>query len=122
MLARPLLGQMGWASPDDSIALEDTELEVSDVAAFLIFGLLALFISVLLTPMLMAHVPLATLNLTTIEDNYKNMPNPFDQGSATGNLAQIFGACGFDWLLPVDPWRPLSDGISYARSDERLGR
>jgi len=109
------------AGLDDSFVLEDTELEVADVAAFLIFVLLALFIALLLTPMLMAHVPLATLNLTTIEDNYRNMPNPFDQGSALGNLSQVFGAFGIDWFFPITPWRPLSDGVSFPRSDERLG-
>lgn len=109
------------ARMDDAFSLEDTELEIADVAAFLIFGFLALFIALLLTPMLMAHAPLATLNMTTIEDNYRNMPNPFDQGSMFGNMSQVFGAFGVDWFLPIAPWRPLSDGVSFPRSDERLG-
>merc|ERR1719436_1797961 len=96
-------------------------LGTPDVFMFLIFGLLALFICVLLTPLLATHVPLATQNLTTIEDNHENMPNPFDQGSTLANLAQIFGAYGPDWFFPIAPWRPLSDGVSFARSDERLG-
>jgi len=95
-------------------------LEVTDILVFLIFGILALFVAVLLTPMLATHVPLAMRNLTTIEDNYENMRNPFDQGSTTANLAQVMGAPGVDWLVPIDPWKPLSDGISFARSDERL--
>ncbi|CAK0860889.1 unnamed protein product [Prorocentrum cordatum] len=109
------------ARMDDSFAFEHTDLELADVASFLIFGFLALFIALLLTPMLMAHAPLATLNMTTIEDNYRNMPNPFDQGSIFGNLSQVFGAFGADWFLPIAPWRPLSDGVSFPRSDERLG-
>jgi len=95
-------------------------METPDAFAFLIFGLLALFICVLLTPLLATHIPLATQNLTTIEDNYENMPNPFDQGNASGNIAQIFGIYGWDWYFPVEPKRPLSDGVSFARSDERL--
>lgn len=106
---------------EDSDAWEASQLELADVFAFLIFGFLAFFIALLLTPMLMAHVPLATLNVTTIEDNYRNMANPFDQGSSVGNLAEIFGAPGPDWLLPIDPWRPLSDGVSFTRSHERVG-
>mmetsp|Transcript_17114 Transcript_17114/g.47444 ORF Transcript_17114/g.47444 Transcript_17114/m.47444 type:complete len:420 (-) Transcript_17114:192-1451(-) len=98
-----------------------SRLEVTDILVFMIFGILALFVAVLLTPMLATHVPLAFQNLTTIEDNYENMPNPFDQGSTGANLAQVFGAYGPDWLLPVAPWRPLSDGVSFARSDEKLG-
>merc|ERR1712048_680752 len=50
-----------------------------------------------------------------------NMPNPFDQGAATANLAQIFGAFGLDWFFPVAPRRPLTDGVCFARSDEAMG-
>mmetsp|Transcript_117483 Transcript_117483/g.328915 ORF Transcript_117483/g.328915 Transcript_117483/m.328915 type:complete len:102 (+) Transcript_117483:2-307(+) len=49
------------------------------------------------------------------------MRNPFDQGSTIANLAQVMGAPGIDWIAPIEPWRPLSDGISFARSDEQLG-
>lgn len=95
-------------------------LEPPDVLAFMIFGLIALLIAVLMTLLMTTHLPLATENLTSIEDNYENMPNPFDQGSASGNLAQIFGTFGFDWCLPIHPRRPLTDGVSFARSDERV--
>merc|ERR1712014_449643 len=96
-------------------------LQPQDVFAFLIFGCVAVLIAVLMTLLMATHLPLATENLTTIEDNYENMPNPFDQGSASANLAQIFGSAGFDWALPIAPRRPLTDGVSYARSDEQLG-
>jgi len=111
----------GWTSYKKSLENEDAKLEVTDVVGFLIFGMLALFVALLLTPMLATHLPLALQNLTTIEDNYDNMPNPFDQGSMGANLAQTFGGYGPDWILPIDPWKPLSDGVSFARSDERLG-
>merc|ERR1711879_365416 len=100
---------------------DENELDMADVFVFLIFGLLALFVAVLLTPLLATHLPLAMQNITTIEDNYENMPNPFDQGAATANIAQIFGAFGLDWFFPVSPRRPLTDGVCFARSDEGMG-
>merc|ERR1712183_458169 len=60
-------------------------------------------------------------NITTIEDNYDNMHNPYDQGATLGNLAQIFGSFGPDWFFPVEPRRPLTDGISFARANELTG-
>jgi palmitoyltransferase len=114
------IGLLGHVDTNFSLG-EESSLEIADVFAFLIFGFLALFIGLLLTPMLMAHVPLATLNVTTIEDNYRNMPNPYDQGSAHGNLSQVMGAFGIDWFFPIAPWKPLSDGVSFARAGERVG-
>jgi len=110
-----------WTSYRRTTPESSTRLEVTDILVFMIFGILALFVAVLLTPMLATHLPLATQNLTTIEDNYENMPNPFDQGSTAANLAQVFGAYGPEWPFPVYAWKPLSDGVSFARSDERLG-
>merc|ERR1719343_822772 len=110
-----------WTSYRRTTPQAAARLEVTDILVFMIFGILALFVAVLLTPMLATHIPLATQNLTTIEDNYENMPNPFDQSSTAANLAQVFGAYGPDWLFPVYAWKPLSDGVSFARSDERLG-
>mmetsp|Transcript_95368 Transcript_95368/g.278860 ORF Transcript_95368/g.278860 Transcript_95368/m.278860 type:complete len:375 (-) Transcript_95368:89-1213(-) len=90
----------------------------TDVLAFVISGILSLFFAVLLLPMVYTHLPLAARNQTAIESNYQNMPNPFDQGSRVANVAQIFGACGPDWVVPVQPFKPLSDGITFRRSDE----
>lgn len=97
---------------------EDKSLEVADIVAFLVFGVLALLVAVLLAPLLSTHLPLAMQNITSIEDNYENMPNPFDQGGASANLAQLFGAFGPDWFFPIAPWRPLTDGVSFERCDE----
>jgi len=106
----------------DGFGLEATKrLEYTrktDVLAFIIAGILSLFFVVLLTPMVHTHLPLAARNETAIESNYSNMPNPFDQGSRIGNLAQVFGACGPDWFFPVQPFKPLSDGIAFPRRDE----
>jgi hypothetical protein len=110
-----------FTANDRWISYRHYQIYTSDIVVFLIFGLFALFVFLLLTPMLATHLPLATQNLTTIEDNYENMPNPFDQGTSSANLAQIFGAYGPDWFLPIAPWKPLSDGVSFARSDERVG-
>jgi len=107
--------------PQMGVAWEGRELQTSDVCVFLIFGALAVIFAMLLTPMVLTHWPLAFRNLTTIESNYINMPNPFDQGGGRENLAQVFGTYGLDWFFPVAPLRPLTDGISFTRADERLG-
>lgn len=112
----------GWTSFKRSAGEDGPKIQVTDILVFLIFGILALFVAVLMTPMLATHLPLALQNLTTIEDNYENMQNPFDQGSRIGNLAQVMGAPGPDWLLPIDPCKPLTDGVSFERSDEKAGK
>lgn len=89
-------------------------LHKTDILGFLIFGILAFFFMVLLVPMVHMHVPLAKNNETAIESNYSNMPNPFDQGSCRANLETIFGEAGLDWLLPIKPWKPVCDGITFA--------
>mmetsp|Transcript_131703 Transcript_131703/g.421375 ORF Transcript_131703/g.421375 Transcript_131703/m.421375 type:complete len:380 (-) Transcript_131703:157-1296(-) len=93
-------------------------LDPSDEIAFLVFGTLAVFISMFLAPLLYFQLTLAVTNKTTIEANYINMTNPFDQGTALQNLAQIFGAPGPDWILPIKPWRLHLDGVSFSSSAE----
>lgn len=88
------------------------------VIAFFVFGALASTVGGLIVHMLTVHIPLACRNSTSIEDCYENMTNPFDQGSAWGNVSQIFGAYGPDWFFPVRPARPLCDGIAFASGDE----
>lgn len=97
----------------------NTALEPTDEIAFLVFGILGIFISLFVCPLLYIQLRLAVLNRTTIEDNYDNMDNPFDQGYI-GNIAQIFGHGGPDWLLPIQPWRPFLDGVSFPSSQERF--
>jgi len=96
-----------------------SKLEPTDEIAFLVFGVLALFISVFLVPLLVIQMRLAVVNRTTIEDNYDNIPNPFNQGYC-GNIAQIFGHLGLDWLFPIEPWKPFLDGVSFPNSHERF--
>lgn len=99
--------------------VQSSALDPSDEIAFLVFGVLAIFISMFLAPLLYFQLRLACSNRTTIEDNYNNMTNPFDQGSPCRNLTQIFGAPGFDWLLPISPCRSILDGASFPSSAER---
>jgi hypothetical protein len=91
-----------------------------DVCLLLFFAVFSFLVSVLLASLLASHLPLACANLTTIEENYENMENPFAHGSYLKNLQQILGAIGPDWLLPIMPRRPLSDGVSFPRSQELL--
>jgi len=99
-------------------ATEDVNLDVTDITAFLLFGVVAFLAVALCIPLLSMHLPLAMQNITSIEDNYTNMPNPFDKGGTRANLAQIFGVFGTDWFLPIWPKRPLTDGVSFERCDD----
>jgi len=96
------------------------DIPVLAVYAFLLSGVIALCLMMLLSVMLAAHLELVAHNSTTIEGHYDNMPNPFDQGGNLSNFAQVFGAFGLDWLLPVPPRRPMTDGVSFERTDQRI--
>mmetsp|Transcript_12834 Transcript_12834/g.40492 ORF Transcript_12834/g.40492 Transcript_12834/m.40492 type:complete len:385 (+) Transcript_12834:121-1275(+) len=96
-------------------------LALPAVIAFLGFGLVALLVAILLTMLLTTYLPFAAQNLTTVEEAYTNMANPFDLGGARANLEQIFGSLGPDWLLPVKPFRPQTDGVFFPRAVERIG-
>lgn len=86
----------------------------------LLGAIVALAVSCMLGIMVKEHFPNACRGNTTIEENYDNMPNPYDQGSCIDNLTEIFGIPGLDWLLPVLPMRPVTDGVSFAKSGEYL--
>mmetsp|Transcript_105090 Transcript_105090/g.279634 ORF Transcript_105090/g.279634 Transcript_105090/m.279634 type:complete len:383 (-) Transcript_105090:26-1174(-) len=96
-------------------------LAPATVMAFLIFGVVALVAAVLLSLLLSTYLPSAARNLTTVEEAYTNMANPFDLGSVYANLEQIFGIFGLDWFLPVKPYRPQTDGVFFPRALERVG-
>jgi len=82
-------------------------------SVIIVLMLLGLAVCLLLSVILNYHVPLAIRNLTSVEDFYDNMPNPYDQGGTMANLSQIFGEFGPDWFVPIRPLRPVSDGISF---------
>lgn len=108
-------------SPDEDVNVEGsgTGLAPGDDLIFFIFGFVSFFVSVLLASLLLSHVPVACQNVTMIEENYENMPNPYDFGSARENLSQVFGAFGPDWFLPIAPRKPLCDGVVFNRPDSR---
>merc|ERR1712083_377630 len=85
---------------------------------FLVFGILAFGVFAALCAMLNGHVPQAVRNLTSVEDGYDG-PNPYDLNSWHLNLEQVFGRFGPDWLLPISPWKPVSDGVSFRRLGEK---
>lgn len=84
------------------------------------FPIIALCVMFLLGCMIKEHYPNVAGNNTTIEENYDNMDNPYDQGSCVRNFTEVFGECGLDWIFPIAPCRPVSDGVSFARSEEEL--
>lgn len=100
--------------------VKSSDLELIDEVAFLLSVALALCILSLVSPLLFMQLRLVLSNRTAVESNYNNMPNPYETGSALGNLAQLFGRCGVDWLVPIAPWRPLLDGVSFPSVDERF--
>mmetsp|Transcript_93370 Transcript_93370/g.166056 ORF Transcript_93370/g.166056 Transcript_93370/m.166056 type:complete len:441 (+) Transcript_93370:46-1368(+) len=112
-----------WSTGWTSYRLERVKgasIEQGDLFNLLGMGFIQGLAFALLVPLVFTHVPNAAHNSTMIEDNYDNMPNPFDQGGCGANMAQTFGSIGPDWLLPIPPLRPLTDGVSYARSDTPL--
>lgn len=95
-------------------------VSVVDRALFITFGVLAVLVMLLLTGLVTSHFPLACRNMTTIEELYTNMPNPYDQQNWFRNLEQVFGAFGWDWFFPIKARHPRSDGFSYRRNGEVL--
>merc|ERR1719446_869252 len=95
-------------------------VSVADRCQFIIFGVFAVLVMLLLTGLTTSHFPLACRNMTTIEELYTNMPNPYDQQNWFRNLEQVFGGFGWDWFLPVRPRHLRSDGFSYRRNGEVL--
>lgn len=112
-------------------------LSDGDQTRFGVFETLLLLASVLLLLLMCSHVPLALQNRTSIEESYEKA-NPYDQAgprkspgvssrfgeeadaSSLRNVEEIMGARGLDWLLPIEPWAPRSDGFTYNRAGERL--
>lgn len=90
------------------------------VVSFLMFIVLAFIVLVLVSLLLHTYIPWATQNLTTVEETYANMANPFDLGNSHANVAQIFGTFGPDWFFPVRPFSPQTDGIYFPRKDEDI--
>lgn len=103
-----------------TLGWDTVELTYFDVVAFVAFYTVTLTLSGFMFQMVFVHLPLAMQNLTTIEENYENMDNPFDQMSTQANLSQVLGAPGLDWVFPVTPWRLVTDGIYFPCNVERL--
>merc|ERR1712217_822610 len=90
------------------------------VVALLVFAILAMLVLVLVSMLLHTYLPWAAQNLTTVEETYANMANPFDLGNPNANLAQIFGSFGPDWFFPVKPFSPQTDGVYFPRANEDI--
>eukprot|EP00416_Gambierdiscus_australes_P026441 CAMPEP_0171069356 /NCGR_PEP_ID=MMETSP0766_2-20121228/9096_1 /TAXON_ID=439317 /ORGANISM="Gambierdiscus australes, Strain CAWD 149" /LENGTH=356 /DNA_ID=CAMNT_0011525735 /DNA_START=34 /DNA_END=1104 /DNA_ORIENTATION=- len=102
----------------DPADLEVNNLTKPTVVAFLIFGVIACVVTILLTMLLTTYLSFAAQNLTTVEEEYINMANPFNLGGVVANFEQIFGALGMDWIVPVTPCRPKTDGIFFPHAAE----
>mmetsp|Transcript_89489 Transcript_89489/g.253568 ORF Transcript_89489/g.253568 Transcript_89489/m.253568 type:complete len:404 (-) Transcript_89489:70-1281(-) len=114
---RPDLGSGSWG-----LRLEPVEykLGAADTWIFLSSILLGLVVGVLLALLLTEHLQYLVQNMSTIETNYPRNLNPFDLGEALPNAEQALGECGLDWCVPVAPWKPMSDGIVFSLTTDRL--
>jgi hypothetical protein len=88
-------------------------------ALLALWTFLACGVIFLLGCMIKEHSPNAFGNNTTIEENY-DYDNPYELGSCLRNFSEVFGQCGLDWIFPVAPCRPMTDGVSFAKSGELL--
>lgn len=70
-------------------------------------GLLLLYVS---------HLWLMAVNRTSIEVAYSGT-NPYSLGIFQ-NAQQLLGTWGIDWLLPVPPSEPRTDGLTYRNNTE----
>lgn len=106
----------------DAALAAQWEYQVTDMESglFLSFTVILLLAFVLMLTMLSAHLPNAFQNMSSIEECYDNMPNPYDLQDWRVNLSQVMGEVGIDWVLPVRPWSPHSDGVSFAKANEVL--
>lgn len=66
-----------------------------------------------------SHLWLMAVNRTSIEVAYSGK-NPYSLGIFQ-NSQQLLGTWGLDWLLPIPPSEPRTDGLSYCtnRDGER---
>jgi len=94
-------------------AQSDIALGTFDELSFLLFGFVAVLIATFVMPLFGIQLQMTIRNRTAVEENYTVSPNPFDRGAVLANLAQIFGTLGPDWLLPIKPLRPVTDGLTF---------
>eukprot|EP00933_Yihiella_yeosuensis_P061392 TRINITY_DN64194_c0_g1_i1.p1 TRINITY_DN64194_c0_g1~~TRINITY_DN64194_c0_g1_i1.p1 ORF type:complete len:421 (-),score=47.54 TRINITY_DN64194_c0_g1_i1:54-1316(-) len=112
------LGGITFGPPSQADIVWIKDERKTEKIMFLVYGFVAFFMGLLIIPMLCMHIPLAFSNLTAIEMNYTNHPNPYDLLSWKANLEQFMGRPGIDWFLPVAPWHPRGDGVSFPVHDE----
>lgn len=100
--------------------LRGHSLRIWPCISMLAFDTLSCSLVYILGQMNYNHVLRALQNVTSIEEKYDNMPNPFDLHNWVENVSSIFGSFGPDWFLPVMPLRPRSDGIWFMRPFSEL--
>mmetsp|Transcript_94445 Transcript_94445/g.281915 ORF Transcript_94445/g.281915 Transcript_94445/m.281915 type:complete len:301 (+) Transcript_94445:46-948(+) len=86
-------------------------LSLSGYMVFGLGGVLAASFSFALLTLFISHCWLLMSNLTSIEVGLHGK-NPYTLGPCS-NMQQLFGSLDLEWLLPVAPARPLSDGLSF---------
>ncbi|CAK9077263.1 unnamed protein product [Durusdinium trenchii] len=73
----------------------------------------------------LSHLWLMAVNRTSIEVAYSGRTSLRGRRVLAREAAQLCGRCGVDWLLPIAPLRPTSDGCKflpdYNRVDPEIG-
>lgn len=99
--------------------LEETDtLRAAQGGLFLFCVVVSAASCYLLGEMVYVHASRMFVNVTSIEESYSNIRNPYNLGKRWLNVAQVFGTFGLDWFLPIPPRRPTSDGVSFLRQGE----
>ena len=83
-----------------------------DIAALLTLWSVASH-ALVIAPLLLftgAHLYMAAMNETSIEDNVASMPYNHGVGQ---NLRSVFGEAWYTWPLPIWAWGPVGDGIHW---------
>eukprot|EP00913_Durusdinium_trenchii_P016349 g15368.t1 len=61
----------------------------------------------------LSHLWLMAVNRTSIEVAYSGRTSLRGRRVLAREAAQLCGRCGVDWLLPIAPLRPTSDGCKF---------
>eukprot|EP00434_Breviolum_minutum_P021350 symbB.v1.2.018839.t1/scaffold1518.1/size114122/4 len=86
-------------------------LGVKGWGIFSMGAVLAASLCLAMSVLFLSHLWLMAVNRTSIEVAYAGR-NPYSQG-IFANASQLCGRFGVDWLLPIAPFRPMTDGCKY---------
>mmetsp|Transcript_11526 Transcript_11526/g.20408 ORF Transcript_11526/g.20408 Transcript_11526/m.20408 type:complete len:286 (-) Transcript_11526:9-866(-) len=114
--AAPLLMQMFSSEHDSTGVRLRVQLGVHGMSMFSMGAVLACAFCLAVGVLGVSHLWLMCVNRTSIEMAFTGT-NPYNV-DCDSNVEQLCGSMGFDWLLPLDPIWPVTDGSSYPLAEE----